>query len=211
MATLTDDDWCAVFELGPSTQQLARLVQGVRDEQLTAPTPCPDYTLGDLLEHVHGLAFAFTLAARKEELPVGDQAPSGNASRLPDDWRASIGSRLEELGEAWRHEPAWDGVTTVAGVTLSAPDMAAVALDEVVVHGSDVARSSGQGLEVDATSLAVASGFAEAMSGPQQAEQRAGIFGPVVPVPDGASPLDRLIASPGRHPDWQPAQASSSA
>ena len=198
-----------MFDLGPATAQLTRLVGEVRDDQLTAPTPCPDYTLGDLLEHVHGLALAFTAAARKEVLPDAGQGPSGDASRLPDDWRESTTTRLAALAAAWRDDAAWEGLTTVAGVTMPAADMAAVAVDEVVVHGWDVARSSGQDLEVDDTALAVASGFVEALSGPEQAQLRSGIFGPAVPVPEDASALDRLIASTGRDPRWRPAEPTT--
>jgi len=198
-----------MFDLGPAAQQLSRVVRGVRDEQLSAPTPCPDYTVGDLLEHVHGLALAFAMAARKEQLPTGDQPPAGDASRLPDDWRTAIPGRLDALGAAWRDDSAWEGLSTVAGVTMPASDMAAVAVDEVVVHGWDLAVATGQRLEVDETSLAVASGFVAAMSGPEQAEARAGIFGPVVPVPEDASPLDRIVGGTGRDPAWRSSQAAT--
>ena len=52
----------------PAARQLATLVRGVTDEQLDAPTPCPEYTVGDLLDHIGGLAKAFTWAATKESL-----------------------------------------------------------------------------------------------------------------------------------------------
>lgn len=72
------------------------------------------------LEHVHGLALAFVMAARKEELPLGDDAPAGDASRLPDDWRTAISTRLDGLAAAWRAEAAWEGTATVARVTMPA-------------------------------------------------------------------------------------------
>jgi uncharacterized protein (TIGR03086 family) len=198
-----------MFDLGPAAQRLSRVVNGVRDDQLTAPTPCPDYTVGDLLDHVHGLASAFTMAARKQSLPGGDQAPSGDASRLPDDWRTAIAVRLDALAAAWHDEAAWEGTATVAGVTMPGPALAAVAVDEVVVHGWDLAVATDQRLEVDETSLAVASGFVEALSRPEQAEVRAGIFGPVVPVPEDASPLDRLLGGTGRDPAWRSSRAAT--
>ena len=55
-----------VVDLEPATRRLADLVSGVPDELLTAPTPCPEYSLGDLLEHVGGLALAFTAAAWRD-------------------------------------------------------------------------------------------------------------------------------------------------
>ena len=53
------------IDLRPSSRQMATLVSGVDTSQLAAPTPCPAYTLGDLLDHVGGFALAFTGAATK--------------------------------------------------------------------------------------------------------------------------------------------------
>jgi hypothetical protein len=39
--------------------RLAELVVSVEDSELTLPTPCPAYTLGDVIDHVGGLALAF--------------------------------------------------------------------------------------------------------------------------------------------------------
>jgi uncharacterized protein (TIGR03083 family) len=47
-------------DLGPAAARLVDLLAGIKDDQLGAPTPCPDYTLGDLLDHVGSLALAFT-------------------------------------------------------------------------------------------------------------------------------------------------------
>lgn len=54
------------IDLAPAAQRLAGLLSGVPDDLLGAPTPCPAYTLGDLVDHVGGLALAFTASARKE-------------------------------------------------------------------------------------------------------------------------------------------------
>ena len=52
-------------DLEPATRRMSDLISGVPDELLDAPTPCPDYSLGDLVEHIGGLALAFTAAATK--------------------------------------------------------------------------------------------------------------------------------------------------
>ena len=98
------------LDLGPAAQRLGALVSAIPDEQLAAPTPCPDYSVGDLVEHVGGLAQAFTAAATKntEAAPGG---PSGDASRLVDDWRARIPRDLDALAVAWRDPDAWTGMT----------------------------------------------------------------------------------------------------
>ena len=63
-----------MFELETATRTLTGLVEGVRDDQLNAPTPCVDASLGDLLDHIDGLSVAFTAAAKKTPLPGGSQA-----------------------------------------------------------------------------------------------------------------------------------------
>ena len=52
-----------IVDLAPAAERMAALLAGVDDRLLTAATPCPAYTLGDLVEHVGGLAAAFTAAA----------------------------------------------------------------------------------------------------------------------------------------------------
>ena len=64
------------IDLKPAVERTTDVVRSVRDDQLGAPTPCPAYTLGDLLDHVGGLSFAFTAAATKDVAEVGDQGPS---------------------------------------------------------------------------------------------------------------------------------------
>ena len=90
-------------DLGPAAQRLADLVARVTDDELGNPTPCPAYTVGDLVEHVGGLALAFTAAANKDSNEHNDREPlPGNANRLADDWRTRIPRDLAALGQAWR-------------------------------------------------------------------------------------------------------------
>ena len=132
------------LDFGPATTTMARLVTGVTDDQLTARTPCPDYTVADLADHIGGLAFAFTASARKGDVPGG--GGSGDGSRLEDGWRERIVAQLAELAEAWRDPAAYDGITMAGPLEMPAEVAALVALDEVVVHGWDLARSTGQRL-----------------------------------------------------------------
>jgi uncharacterized protein (TIGR03086 family) len=194
-----------MFDHRPAAAEMARLVNGVRDDQLEDPTPCPDYTLGDLLEHVHGLSLAFTMAARKEQLPPTDGPPRGTARRLPADWRTAITDRLDALVAAWQSPAAWQGRATVAGVDMTGEETALVALDELVLHGWDVARASGQDLRADPASVAATEQFVAAFAGPEMAQARQGLFGPVVRLPDDAPLLDRVVGLAGRDPGWSPA------
>jgi uncharacterized protein (TIGR03086 family) len=76
-----------MLNLEPATRTLTRLVAGVSDDQLDGPTPCADTSLAALIDHVDGLAMAFTDAARKTG---GDDRPSPDGSRLGSDWRGGI-------------------------------------------------------------------------------------------------------------------------
>jgi uncharacterized protein (TIGR03086 family) len=192
-----------VLDLEPATRVLAELVSGVRDDQLDAPTPCADTSVGDLLDHVDGLALAFTMAASKTPMEGGSQAPSADGTRLGEDWRNRITDRLAALAQAWRDEDAWSGMTQAGGVDLPGEVAGLVALDEVVVHGWDVAVASDQGFDCEPHLLEAAYGFVQA-SAAENPEGTPGLFGPPVPVPDEAPLLDRLIGLTGRDPAWRP-------
>jgi uncharacterized protein (TIGR03086 family) len=191
-----------MLDLGPAAREMTRLVQGVRDDQLEAATPCPDYTVGDLLEHVHGLAMAFTIAARKGQLEGGARGPSGDASRLPADWRTDLPERLDALVEAWRDPAAWEGVTQIAGFEAPAENVGMTAVNELVVHGWDVARATGQTEQVDEASLEPCSAFAAVLTGPHGDQMRQGGFGEPRPVAGDAPRFERIIAANGRDPQW---------
>jgi uncharacterized protein (TIGR03086 family) len=191
-------------DLEPAARRLADLVGGVPDELLDASTPCPAYTLGDLLDHIGGAALAFTGAAVKDLGDATSQGPSGDASRLSDDWRTRIPRDLGALADAWRDPDAWTGMTKAGGVELPGEVAGLVALDELVIHGWDVARATGQAYDCDAPSLEAVQAFVSQFSEPGQEEMRAGLFGPVVEVPDDAPLLDRVIGLTGRDPAWSP-------
>jgi uncharacterized protein (TIGR03086 family) len=108
------------------------------------------------------------------------------------------------LADAWRDPDAWTGMTKAGGVELPGEVAGLVALDELVIHGWDVARATGQAYDCDAPSLEAVQAFVSQFSEPGQEEMRAGLFGPVVEVPDDAPLLDRVIGLTGRDPAWSP-------
>ena len=57
-------------EIAAAAAEDARVVSGVRAEQLTAPTPCPDWDMHALLNHaILWTAFSAERRARDEPLP----------------------------------------------------------------------------------------------------------------------------------------------
>ena len=188
------------LDLAPQAAEVARLVTAVRDDQLTDPTPCPGMPVAALLDHLVGLTLAFRLAAGKQPQRGG---PSAAAETLAADWRERLPRQLDELVAAWREPSAWEGDVEVGGVTLPAPDMAVVALDELVVHGWDLAVATGRPYRVDDADVQACLGFATQVNG-EGREAPPGLFGPAVPVPADAPLLHRLLGVTGRDPGWSP-------
>ncbi|MEV3969815.1 TIGR03086 family metal-binding protein [Streptomyces sp. NPDC050698] len=189
----------APLDLRPQTQALARLVAGVTDAQLADPTPCPKYEVRHLLGHLAGLAAAFRDAARKDLGATTDTSPDSALPDLAPGWREELPEVLADLGEAWRDPAAWTGMTRAGGVDLPGEVAGLVAVDELVVHGWDVARATGQAYDPDPAALRACHDFlAASVDDPQ----RGAIFGPVVAVDADASLLDRAIGLSGRDPGW---------
>lgn len=72
---------------------------------------------------------------------------------------------------------------------------------DVFMHTWDLARATGQDDRLDPQRCADGLAGAEPM---EEAMRSSGQFGPRVPVPDDASPQDRLLGFIGRDPNWQP-------
>jgi uncharacterized protein (TIGR03086 family) len=187
------------LDLMPAATTIGRLVRQVPDERLGDPTPCPDYTVGDLVEHIGGLALAFTSAAHKEQSPLTNSAPDPDAARLPADWPTRIPADLVALAQAWRDPEAWTGMATAGGVTMPGDITGLVALDEIVLHGWDLAVATGRPYDVEPDLLAAVHGFVESF-GSDPATR--GPFGPIIPVPASAPLLDRVLGLAGRDPGW---------
>jgi uncharacterized protein (TIGR03086 family) len=191
-----------MIDLQPATRTLAEVVSGVRDDQLDAPTPCPGTSVAALLDHIHGFSVAFTAAARHTEPPGGSQSPSPDASQLTADWRTGIPGRLAELAEAWLAEDAWVGMARAGGVDLPSELAGVVALDEVVVHGWDLATATGQPYGVEQAQLEAVFAFVRSAA-EQNPDGTPGLFGRPVAVSDDAPLLDRVVGLAGRDPAWQ--------
>jgi uncharacterized protein (TIGR03086 family) len=190
-----------VLDLEPATRTLQRTADGIEDDQLGAPTPC-DVPVEKVLAHALGLSVAFREAARKISGPMTDSAPSLADGELPPDWRAQLPVVLDELTHAWREPGAWEGMTRAGGLDLPGEVAGVVATNELVLHAWDLAVATGQPYEPDAACLETS--WQMVSQTPDDPAARQGLFGPVVPVPEDAPLLDRVLGGAGRDPRWSP-------
>jgi uncharacterized protein (TIGR03086 family) len=196
-----------MLDLEPAASQVVRLLDGIKDDQLGDPTPCAGTPVAGLLDHFMGLSLAFTWAARKTPPPDdggGAGAGPASAANLDPDWRTVLPQRLTTLVEAWRDQQAWEGMTEAGGVTMPAQTMGVVAVDELVLHGWDLARATGQPFSCDPAHAQAVLAFTRQSAEPEQAAMREGLFGPVVDVPEDAPTFDRALGFAGREPGWKP-------
>ena len=186
-------------DLHRAADRLGAVIADIRADQLAAPTPCPDSPVATLLDHVAGFGPAFGACASKDLGDLTANPPVAAADHLDPQWRTSIPPALTGLADAWSDPAAWTGMTQVGGVDLPGEVAGVVALDELVIHGWDLARATGQPFEAADDDLLACLPFLE------QAPDRSGaLFGPVVRVAPDAPLLHRVLGLAGRDPQWQP-------
>jgi uncharacterized protein (TIGR03086 family) len=182
---------------GPATAT----VRGVRADQLDAPTPCREYDVRRLVNHLLYWGPTLEGAARKESVP-----PPGAGERGVDltggDWAGDLVAQFGRLASAWSRPDAWVGATELGGaLTLPAATVGGMVLGEFVVHGWDLARATGQEPSWDG---AVLEFLHEEVVRTVEQGRAAGVYGDPVPVPDSAPALARILGMTGRDPDWTP-------
>ncbi|ARF55829.1 TIGR03086 family metal-binding protein [Streptomyces gilvosporeus] len=191
------------IDFAAQAQLVRRLAEHTGEEQLDAPTPCGEYAVRHLLGHLVGLTGAFRDAARKHLGPTTSTPPTETRPEVTAGWREDLARNLEEMAAAWGEPTAWTGETQAGGVTLPGAIAGRIALNELVLHGWDLARATGQDYAPDPETLGasydlLASWVEESGGAPGS------IFAPPVHVADDASQLDRVVALSGRRPDWTP-------
>lgn len=186
-------------DLGAAGERLVAVLAQVADDQLGRPTPCEGRTVGQLVQHLVGLTSAFRAAADKDFGPLTDTSPDdGGWPDAEPGWREALAAQVPAMSAAWRNPEAWEGMTRAGGVDLPGQVGGLVALDELVLHGWDLARATGQPYDCDDATASACMAFV----GTFEESGTPGLFGPAIPVADDASALERVLARSGRDPQW---------
>ena len=173
----------------------------VRAADLRRGTPCAGWTVADLLSHLSVQHRGFAAAARGAGGDLAVWSPQPPAPDPVADFLAATSEVLTAFGA--------DGVRgrgfrlPEISATVEFPAARAISFHfiDYVVHGWDLARSIGTGLDLDQPVLDAA--WEVARQVPDTARDRPGSpFGPRMVVPPGAPLLERIVAELGRAPDW---------
>ena len=162
------------------------VVETIGDDDLHRPTPCRDWDVRALADHLID-----TIARLGAAADIQTTVPDGD----------SIDQRIQELTQPtlaeWRRR-GLAGEIVFSGRTLPAHLALGILSLELVVHGWDFAVALHRHLDVSDTHAAHVLGLAQQTLTPQS-RATAG-FDPPVPVPANAGALDQLIAFTGRAP-----------
>ncbi|HEV7647936.1 MAG TPA: TIGR03086 family metal-binding protein [Actinophytocola sp.] len=176
------------------------VVRNVKPDQLDARTPCPDWDVRTLVNHLmFWSAFRSELAARKQQAPADDPITEETDFTARHDWPEAFATQLDKAVAAWGEPGAAEGETGLAGGSMPARMIGMMMVGELVVHGWDLARATGQRIDTDPVVLEAVHEMTAAMG---EQGRKMGAFGEEVAVPGDAPMLDQLLGRSGRDPLW---------
>jgi uncharacterized protein (TIGR03086 family) len=184
-------------EMTDAAEAAARTVGNVSDSQLGLPTPCTDWDVRALVNHLI-LWTSYSLEARAHGESVSEQLIDRDFAGEPG-YAADYRAQLDRALAAWSAPDVWEGSLDVMGSATPAADVAALNLAEMVLHGWDLAAATGQRYQVSDQAAAAALRAVEASA--EMFRQYKGFAEPVEAAP-GASALDQVLALSGRDPGW---------
>ncbi|MGQ5263224.1 TIGR03086 family metal-binding protein [Micromonospora sp. ZYX-F-536] len=189
MATQTSD------LLAAAAPRTVDVVRGIGDDQLDLPTPCRDYTVRDLLNHLIEVVVNFQALAEKRSVEWADKP-----DHLVDGWRDRFEAETGRLVAAWSDPSTLEGVSPGMGMPQTV--IGGMALLDLTVHGWDLAVATGQPYEPAPEAVAELRGLVEGLA---PTARRMGVFADPVPTSSVDLPdLDHLLAQTGRPPTWLP-------
>ncbi|GAA3982488.1 TIGR03086 family metal-binding protein [Actinomadura viridis] len=186
----------------PAAETAARIVRGVPAGLLDAPTPCPQWDVRALINHLIFWTGRGQTAARKQ--PPQPGAEEGYDFTRDGDWADRYAEQALATAEAWRDEAAWEGVTSLSGDPqggMPAVRIGGMLFSECVLHGWDLAVATGQ--DPALPDRLVRASY-EQVASIAEMGRRYGAFGEQVEVDASAPLLDRLLGLSGRDPRWRP-------
>jgi uncharacterized protein (TIGR03086 family) len=175
-----------------SVEQAGDVIAGVAGDQWGMHTPCHEWNVSQLVDHV-------IQSARNGEIRATGGSPDWTATPPhADNAAAEFQGAATALITAWRRADL-DGTVDMPGMGELPKRFPVDQLTaELAVHTWDLARATGQSTALDAQVGEAALGWAQGALRPQMRGQA---FGPEVSIDPSAPLYDRLAAFFGRDPN----------
>jgi uncharacterized protein (TIGR03086 family) len=181
------DDLMGLF--ATAAAEAEQVIAAIRPEQLDNATPCTDWNVRALLNHMVGGNLAFL------SMVTGGPRPDRSATYIGDDpaadFRASVDALRAEFGaDGFAARP----VTTPLGDGVGAV-LVNMRTTEFLLHGWDLAVATGQPRDFDPDVVRAVSATLQTQPIPRGPGS---IFHEANAAPDGASAVDAVAAFTGR-------------
>ena len=194
-------DPIAIFE--KAAVAVRAIMAGIPQDQADAATPCTEWNVRDVMNHVIG--GAEVLAGSLEgNIPegVGGVSPISSYSGETDVAKLAqaYANESARILAAARTPGAMDAATP--GGMMTVPQFLIAMATDHIIHGWDLARATGQEDTLDAEVVEAAYAMMTSPEGSMFVNmgRQMGFVGPAVAVPDNANMQERLVAHMGRQP-----------
>lgn len=169
------------------------VIEGVTPDQHDQPTPCRNYDVRDLLNHMTGWVQSFAAGANGSTF---DGDPSAHVAG--DDPATEFRSAATQVVEGWRAHGV-DRDVGIMGGDMPGQMVLNMTIMEYLTHGWDLAIATGQPIPYSAEEATQALERAQGTL-PPQFRGEGQPFGDIVDVPDTAPAIDRFVGFLGRDP-----------
>ncbi|EGD40457.1 hypothetical protein NBCG_05199 [Nocardioidaceae bacterium Broad-1] len=171
--------------LSRALDQTGDLLDRVHAETVSRPTPCKQWDVGTLADHVIADGTNFVTMLRG-----GQPDWSAPAAHVGESWGPTFRVGADDVLHAWDQGPGAGGGEGGASVPVG------LLVAEYAVHSWDLAQALGvPSSQLDPEVAEVGLEFMQATLKP---EMRSGAFAPEVTAPEGAGAYERLAAFAGR-------------
>jgi uncharacterized protein (TIGR03086 family) len=168
------------------------VVDRVGDDQWQLPTPCTEWTVRDLVNHLTGGATMFAVAVEEGSVPDELVGQLMSSDVLGDDPKGAFRAAADRADAAFRNADDLSMIVKLPFGEMPASIALNIAIFDVAVHAVDVARATGQPDGVDDDVVASALEVGKLMIGPEM--RVPGVFGPEVTV-DAQAPIEEQLAA----------------
>jgi uncharacterized protein (TIGR03086 family) len=172
-----------------------QVVDKVKPNELADATPCTEWTVRDVINHVTGGATMFAECVESGSVPDDRFGELMGGDNLGDDYKGAFHTATDRARAAFGSPGALEKMVKLPFGEMPAGIALNIAVMDVMTHAVDIAKATGQKIDDDellATALTIGRQLiTDDLRAP-------GMFDPEQPCPEGASAEDKLLAFAGR-------------